>query len=89
MAKPKRWPEARGGADRPPHIRRYQLPAEQIGYLTCQVEAHEGIGSVRTLDKKRGIVECWIMPDSARDFERLLADAAEQFPLQRVDPETI
>lgn len=70
------------GAD--PLIRVYQVPAMQIGDITSLVEAYEGIGSVRTLDRARGLIEFWIMPAAAQTFDRLLAAMAAEFPIQRM-----
>ena len=54
-----------------PLIRLYQMPPEDIGFLTSLVEAYEGIGLVRTLDRTRGIIECWVMRDGI-DVEGVL-----------------
>lgn len=70
------WPQ------RPPQVRVYQLPAEEIGFLTSLVEASDGIALVRTLDQTRGIVECWAMPDYAAEFDRLIEALRREFPIQ-------
>jgi hypothetical protein len=70
-----------------PSIRVLQLPPPAIQYLTALVEASDGIGLVRTLDEDRGIIECWIMPDFAEAFERLLASVAAEWPMQALDRE--
>ena len=66
----------------PPMIRVYQLPRPAIQWLTALVEADGGAGLVRTLDEDRGIVECWIMPDFASEFERILQATARRWPIQ-------
>lgn len=63
-------------------IRVYRLPPPEIGYLTSLVEASDNIGLVRTLDRNRGIVECWIMKDSQADFESLIGALRREFPIQ-------
>lgn len=68
----------------PPIIRAFRLPVEQIGYATSLVEAYDGIGHVRTLDRGRGIVELWIMPDYAAVWDRLIEGLREEFPLQEI-----
>ena len=74
-------PPYRGGE---PAIRVYQLPRPAIQVLAALVEASDGIGLVRTLDEERGLIECWIMPDYAEDFERILATTAQRWPIQHV-----
>ena len=74
-------PPYRGGD---PTIRVYQLPRPAIQYLSALVEAGDGIGLVRTLDEGRGLIECWIMPDYAEDFERLMAATTQHWPIQHV-----
>lgn len=64
-------------------IRIYQVAAEAIGDLTNLVEAYEGIGSIRTLDAGRGIIEIWIAPGAESVVDRLLA--AVETPVQRLD----
>ena len=74
-----------GDGVRDPLIRPYQLPPTWIGYLTSLFEGYEGIGLVRTLDRSRGIVELWIMPDYEEDFRFLMAAVSRQFPIQPLD----
>lgn len=72
----------RAGA--PPLIRVYQMPPPAIAHITHLVEAYDGIGSVRTLDESRGIIECWVMPDAVHAFDRLLNQIGAEYPLQRL-----
>jgi len=65
-----------------PVIRVYRMPTAAIQYLTSLMEAYDGIGLVRTLDEKRGIVECWLMPDFLEAGEELIASVGEQWPVQ-------
>lgn len=67
-----------------PEIAVYQVPITKIGYLTSLLEAHEGVGQIRTLDKSRGIIEFWIMPDFATDFANLLDSVRDEVKLQRL-----
>jgi len=68
-------------------IRVYRIPPREIGYLTSLVEASDGIGLIRTLDRSRGIIECWIMADYLEDFEALLHAVSEEFPVQSLPRE--
>lgn len=61
------------------------IPSDQIGYLTNIVEAYDGIGLVRTLDRQRGIVELWVMPDWADSIDNLLRALQKEFPIQRLE----
>lgn len=63
-------------------VRVYRVPPREIGYLTSLVEASDGIGLIRTLDRRRGIIECWIMADFLEDFEGLLRAVSRDFPVQ-------
>ena len=74
-----------GAGARDPLIRPFQLPPTQIGYLTSLFEGYEGIGLVRTLDRSRGIVELWVMPDFEDDFRFLMDAVSRQFPMQPLE----
>lgn len=68
-------------------IRVYRIPPREIGYLTSLMEASDGIGLIRTLDRSRGIIECWIMADFLEDFEALLRAVSKEFPVQSLPRE--
>lgn len=68
-------------------IRVYRMPPPEIGYVTSLVEASDNIGLVRTLDRNRGIVECWIMRDFLSDFEALIEALGREFPVQQLPRE--
>jgi hypothetical protein len=70
-----------------PAIRVFQLPPAAIQYLTALWEAYDGIGLVRTLDERRGIIECWMMPDFLPECERLLETVARDWPVQALNQE--
>lgn len=63
-------------------IRVYRMPPSEIGYVASLVEACDGIGLVRTLDRNRGIIECWVMTDFAAEFEGLIESLRREFPVQ-------
>lgn len=69
-----------------PLIRLYQMPPEDIGFLTSLVEAYEGIGLVRTLDRTRGIIECWVMRDGMDSWDAILASIRRRVPVQSIQP---
>ena len=68
-----------------PHIRVYRVPAREIGFLSALLEAHDGIGQLRTLDEAKGIIECWVMPGSVDVFDAFIDSAAEEFPIQSIE----
>lgn len=68
-----------------PIIRVVQLSRTAIQMLTALAEAYEDIGSIRTLDEDRGILELWIMPDFKEEFEALIEEVGRQWPIQSLD----
>lgn len=80
-------PEKSGAPAEALIIRVYRIPPREIGYLTSLVEASDGIGLIRTLDRSRGIIECWIMADFLEDFEALLRAVSNEFPVQTLPRE--
>lgn len=74
-----------GGGE--PYIRVFQLHPSGIQELTAHVEACDNLGLVRTLDERRGLVECWIMPDFEGEFLRVLEGIGRTWPMQEIDPE--
>jgi hypothetical protein len=71
----------------PPHeplFRVYQVPPESIQLLTAWTEAYDGIALIRSIDEKRGIIECWIMPDYESVFDSLLESFKAQYPIQSI-----
>jgi hypothetical protein len=72
---------------RRPTIRAFQMPPPAIQYLTALVEASDGIGLTRTLDERRGMVECWMMPGFIDEFEALLAAVGREWPIQPLGEE--
>jgi hypothetical protein len=78
-------PEIDPPRDAEPLIRAFRIPPSEIVWMTSLFEAYDGIALVRTLDRGRGIIECWIMPSFLNEFERLLASAAHKFPIQPME----
>ena len=52
---------------------RARVEPSQIAWLCAIVEAHEGLGVVRTKDERVGIVEFWVSPLMQKDFEEFLS----------------
>lgn len=51
-----------------------RVSPKDIGYVNSIVEAYEGIGQVRTVDHKKGIIVFWIMPDSESVMDKIIED---------------
>lgn len=68
-----------------PAVALYQMPVHEIGYVTSLVEAYEGIALVRTLDRARGILELWIMPEGEEPMRRLFDGLRRESPIQTLE----
>ncbi len=67
---------------REPLFRVYHVPPESIQLLTAWTEAYDGVGLIRSLDEKKGVIECWIMPDYEAVFDSIIGAFASQYPIQ-------
>ena len=63
-------------------IYRVRLQPGNIGYFSGTVEAYDGIGFVRTVDARQGVVEIWTPPDHKEAMDRLLAAMDKEFPIE-------
>jgi len=71
---------------------RARVEPRDIQYLCDIIEGHEGLGIVRTIDRRDGIVEIWFSPlmrEEIDDFLRSLTCEMEIRigPLRRLDAE--
>jgi hypothetical protein len=57
-----------------------EIPPEEIVFLKLIVEAHEGIGVLRTLDRKRALIVLMVAGDMEQDARALLASLRDQMP---------
>lgn len=57
-----------------------QIPPEEIVFLKLIVEAHEGIGVLRTLDRTRGLIVLMVAADMEADARAMLASLRDQLP---------
>jgi hypothetical protein len=57
-----------------------QIPPEAIVFLKLIVEAHEGIGVLRTLDRERGVIVLMVAGDMEADARAMLASLRDQLP---------
>lgn len=55
-----------------------KLPGSRIAFLQTLFESYEGVGSVRTVDVKRGEIIIMTTPDQLADCKKILDDEKEQ-----------
>ena len=57
-----------------------QIPPEEIVFIKLIIEAHEGIGVLRTIDRKRAIIVVMVAADMERDARELLDSLRDEMP---------
>ncbi len=57
-----------------------EIPSEEIVFLKLIVEAHEGIGVLRTIDRKRAVIVLMVAGDMLGDARALLESLRGQIP---------
>lgn len=57
-----------------------QIPPEEIVFIKLIIEAHEGIGVLRTLDRKRAVIVVMVAADMERDARALLESLRDEMP---------
>ena len=63
------------------------IPVGEIGFVSALLEAYEGMGILRTVDKKLGAVEFWISPGFLDTFDDFIRSFGANFfltPLERI-----
>jgi hypothetical protein len=63
-----------------------ELPPEDIVIVKLIVEAHEGIGVLRTLDRKRAVIVVMVAADMEVDARAMLASLRDQVPWKEIPP---
>lgn len=63
-----------------------ELPPEDIVFVKLIVEAHEGIGVLRTLDRKRAVIVVMVAADMEGDARALLEALRDQVPWVEIPP---
>jgi hypothetical protein len=63
-----------------------ELPAEDIVYVKLIVEAHEGLGVLRTLDRKRAVIVVMVAADMEADARAMLESLRDQVPWKEIPP---
>lgn len=65
-----------------------ELRPQDIVIVKLIVEAHEGIGVLRTIDRTRALIVVMVAADMERDARAMLASLREQVPWTEVDAPT-
>jgi hypothetical protein len=57
-----------------------EVPPVDIVFVKHIVEAHEGVGVLRTLDRKRAVIVVMVAADMAADARAMLESIRDQVP---------
>jgi hypothetical protein len=63
----------------------FRIKRSDIAYMKFILESYEGLGVLRTIDPREGIVEVMVPPGLERDMERVLEGLGEEIPLKRIE----
>jgi chemotaxis response regulator CheB len=63
-----------------------ELPPEDIVFIKLIVEAHEGLGVLRTLDRKRAVIVVMIAADMESDVRAMLESLRDQVTWTEIPP---
>jgi hypothetical protein len=63
-----------------------ELPPEDIVFIKLIVEAHEGIGVLRTLDRRRAVIVVIVAADMEADARAMLESLRDQVPWVEIPP---
>ena len=63
-----------------------ELPPEDIVFIKLIVEAHEGLGVLRTLDRKRAVIVVMTAADMESDVRAMLASLRDQVSWTEIPP---
>jgi chemotaxis response regulator CheB len=63
-----------------------ELAPEDIVFVKLIVEAHEGLGVLRTLDRQRAVIVVMVAADMEADTRAMLASLRDQIPWVEIPP---
>ncbi|MEJ5377889.1 MAG: DUF4911 domain-containing protein [bacterium] len=69
--------------------RYFMLPPEEIAYVGFVIHAYEGLGVVRTLDGKMGLVEILLSPHMEEELEELIRALAKEVPIRELSRQEV
>jgi len=61
-----------------------ETPPEHIAYIKFIFESYEGVGIIRTVDRKKAIIVLLAVPDFANITENILESLKKELPLVEI-----
>jgi len=62
----------------------FKVNREDIAYLKFVLESYEGLGVLRTVDPRSGIVEVMVPPGLEEDMEMVLKGLRDEISIERI-----
>jgi hypothetical protein len=62
----------------------FRVNREDIAYLKFVLESYEGLGVLRTVDPRSGIVEVMVPPGLEEDMEMVLEGLRDEISIERI-----
>mgnify|MGYP001280866674 CR=1 FL=1 len=62
----------------------FRVNREDIAYLKFVLESYEGLGVLRTVDPRSGIVEVMVPPGLEEDMEMVLKGLRDEISMERI-----
>jgi hypothetical protein len=62
----------------------FRIRRKDIAYLKFILESYEGLGVLRTVDPRSGIVEVMVPPGMEKDMETVLEGLGDEIPMERI-----
>jgi hypothetical protein len=63
----------------------FKISRRDIAYLKFILESYEGIGVLRTIDPRAGIVEVMVPPGLEREMEMVLEGLRDEISMKRIE----
>jgi hypothetical protein len=63
----------------------FRIRRRDIAYLKFILESYEGLGVLRTIDPREGIVEVMVPPGLEKDMEMVLEGLGYEIPIERIE----
>ena len=63
----------------------FRIRRKDIAYLKFILESYEGLGVLRTIDPRGGIVEVMVPPGMEKDMEMVLEGLGDEIPMERIE----
>ena len=63
----------------------FKVKRRDIAYMKFILESYEGLGVLRTIDPRSGIVEVMVPPGLEEDLEMVLEGLGDEIPIERIE----